>query len=111
MTHTPFIFNAGSGSGHPIKQIMTAQTSNVTYAIQCQHCKLRIRIYEHLNQIRNANMETTLYAQFTLQGIQNFKYIGIESNPLWSINQRKSQEHIMIEKLSTITPKGLNEKP
>lgn len=113
--------NAGSGAGHPIKQILTAQTSNVIYAIQCQHCKLlhigetgrslKTRIYEPLNQIHNASVDTTLYAHFTSQGIQNFKYMGLGSNPLWSKNQRKHQEHIIIEKLSTITTKGLNEKP
>ena len=120
-THSPFIFSAGSGSGHPIRQFQTAQTTNVIYAVQCQHCKLlyigetgrtlRICIYKHLNQIQHASKETTLYAHFTWYGIQNFKYIGLESDPLWSLNQHKRHEHMMIRKLSMIAPKGLNEKP
>lgn len=111
--HTTFIFNGGSGTGHPIKQTLTPRASNVIHEIQCQHCKLlyigetgrtlKIRIYLHLNHIRNASIETTLYAHFTSQ--------GIESNPLWSSNQCKCLEHIMIQKLSTKTPNGLNEKP
>lgn len=68
LNHVPFISNRGSGSGHPIKQILTPLTSNAIYAIQCQHCKLlyvgetgrplKVRMYEHLNQIRKGSRET-----------------------------------------------------
>lgn len=121
LNYVPFIFSGDSGLGQPIKQIYAPSTSNIIYAIQCQHCMLlyigetgrplKVRMYEHLNQIRKSSRETTLYAHFTEHGIHNFKYIGLDSNPLWSTNQRKRLEHIMIQKLSTITPKGLNEKP
>ena len=32
------IFNGSSGRGHPIRDVLSPQVSNVVYAIQCQHC-------------------------------------------------------------------------
>lgn len=120
LNRTPFIFNGSSGRGHPIREIITSQVKNVVYIIQCQYCKLvyvgetgrvlKVRIMEHVNNIKKGKIHTNLYAHFQLHGIQHFKYIGVEHNPLWSKNQRIRREGQIIVDLSSISPEGLNEK-
>lgn len=96
LNHMPFIFNGTSGRGHPIRDNISSQVSNVAYAIQCQHCKtlyvgetgrtLKTRIMEHVNNIKKGHMDNVLYVYFHNYGIQNFKYIGLDHNTLWSKN-------------------------
>lgn len=44
-------------------------------------------------------------------GIEHFKYTGLESNSKWSESQHQHKESVLIRKLDTISPHGLNEKP
>lgn len=120
LSHIPFIFNGISGRGHPIREIISPQVTNVIYVVQCQHCRiiyvgetgraLKIRIMEHVNNIKKGHKDNVLYTHFQTHGIHNFKYIGLEQNSLWSTNQRIRREIYLIEKLDTVTPNGLNER-
>lgn len=120
LSHISFIYNGTSGRGHPIKNIISPLVSNVIYAVQCQHCRilyvgetgraLKIRIMEHVNNIKKGHKDNVLYVHFQNHGIHNFKYIGLEQNSLWSKNQRIRRETFLIRKLGTVTPNGLNER-
>lgn len=91
-----------------------------TQTIQCQHCKLlyigetgrtlKTRITEHVNNIKKGHTYMVLYTHFTTHGIQTFKYIGLEHNPLWSKNQRIRRESQIIISLAMVTLGGLNER-
>lgn len=104
--YLPFIFNEASGRGFPICLI---------YVIRCEHCRklyigktrrtLKTRIAEHLNNIKRHQ-----HYHFVKFGLQNFKYIGIESNPLWSTKLQWKCESSIIRHLLTFAPQGLNEK-
>lgn len=82
LNHVPLIFNGASGRGHSIGTVSLPQTSNIVYAIECQHCKLlyvgetgktlKMTIREHINNIKRGHMDTMLYAPFHNYGIQNF---------------------------------------
>lgn len=72
--YLPFIFNKASGTGLPVSLKLGSSSSNLIYAIRCEHCRkiyidetrrtLEMRIKEHINNINRDNTEKSLYTHF-----------------------------------------------
>ena len=99
------------------------KSSNIIYGIPCKHCKkvvyvgetgttLYERFSNHISSIRR-NKDEPIANHFNGQGhkIDDLKILGIEGLHQNNIHQRKIRESfwILLLKLNTISPQGLNQ--
>ena len=116
-----FIRNPYSRTSAPIGDSLSLNTPNIVYIITCIKCQkhyigetkhpLQVRLKQHLSQIRGTTNHTTLYTHFRLHSISSLIITGLECGVQWTNGQRKLFEHRWIERLKTVVPNGLNEKP
>ena len=114
-----FITNIHSHLSAP-NSPLNLDTPNLVYAITCTLCHLiyigetkhtlRIRLRQHLRNIRNNKLHTHLVIHFQTHNTSHLQTCGLEGNPGWSTAQRKRAERLWILKLNTIFPTGFNEK-
>ncbi|CAG5994272.1 unnamed protein product [Menidia menidia] len=96
-------------------------TTNCIYIILCNNCNLkyvgetgrtiRARFYTHKqNIIHKKNTHRHLVKHILSHGWEAIKVSILQSNPHWTIKQRKFNERLWITKLKTTYPHGLNER-
>ena len=116
-----FIRNPYIHTSAPIQDPLSLNTPNIIYIITCTFCQkhyigktkhpLHLRLKQHLYQIQRTDSHTTLYTHFRSHPITHLNISGLECGVRWTSGQRKLMEHRWIEKLNTVIPNGLNEKP
>ena len=92
--NTSYLENPFPQQGWPIWQSFLEDSSNLVF--QCSTCKtiyiyigetdnsLSVRMYQHRHHIRKQNKSTVLYDHFKIHNLQNYTYMGNESNNSWS---------------------------
>lgn len=82
------------------KRIYIGETKNI----------LETRLKQQLYYIKRSNKTSVLYTHFKVHSIDHLRIMGLETNSMWSIGQRRAAERRWIRVLDTIDLKGLNEK-
>jgi hypothetical protein len=98
------------------------QTRNVVYGIECKTCmklvyvgetgrKLKERVIDHLSCIRT-NKNTEVATHFNSEGhrLEDIMVVGIEKVKESRCSYRRLRETLVINKLGTMEPNGLNSK-
>ncbi|CAK6982346.1 hypothetical protein D5F01_LYC24313, partial [Scomber scombrus] len=116
-----FITNPYSQTSLPPHNTYSLSHSNIVYIITCTLCNkhyigetknpLLTRLKQHLHNIDKGTLTTHLVTHFQQHSIQYLTISGLEAQDRWTTGQRKRAEKIWIEKLGTITPRGLNDIP
>ena len=115
-----FISNKFTHLSSAVWGVFQLDSSNVVYAIECKICNkiyigqtkntLRMRLKQHLYNIKNTTKSTAIYLHFRDHGWENLLIAGLEAGTGWSRNRRLWRENHWITKLNTVYPNGLNEK-
>ena len=99
----------------------TVHHKNIIYLIRCSQCSkqyvgesgnsLLTRFTQHRYNInKQKNLHIPLVQHFVDHGWTNLRATILESNPAWSVQQRRRTERSWIQKLGTHLPNGLNER-
>ena len=116
-----YIRNQDDKTIFAIPQTFTPQTKNVVYVISCSVCgkqyigetknSIATRMGQHKYNIKNKReTHTLLVKHFILHGLQAVKIAGVQSNSIWTNDERKRKERQWIYLLKTKEPFGLNIK-
>lgn len=90
---------------------------NCVYLIRCVQCSIQfvgetgntmlIRFTQHRYNINN---QKNMHIPLVEHGWAYLRATILESNPNWSVKQRRRVERTWITKLGTLLPRGLNER-
>lgn len=115
-----FITNKYTHLSAAVREVFQLDSSNLVYAIECKICNkiyigqtkntLRMRLKQHLYNIKNNTKTTVIYSHFKDHGSENLFIAGLEAGTGWSRNRRLWRENYWINQLNTVHPNGLNEK-
>lgn len=106
---------------YKIQDLGSPHSKNCVYLITCKRCGLqyvgetgntiRIRFTQHKYNIsRKKDTHTPLVKHFLLHGWQSVQATVLESNPRWTVIQRRMSERLWIARFDTVYPRGLNER-
>ena len=119
--HYTFVQNQHSKEVFRTQNNTGVHVRNCIYLIKCAQCHIQYvgetgntlltRFTQHRHNItKQKNMHIPLVRHFVDHNWTKLRATILESNPIWSVKQRRKIERGWITKLGTLWPGGLNER-